>query len=166
MLFAPSVFDLIKDDVTSTCLYRREHGSRRDDLHVRIQRCQRRRKAGLDVLQARIGRRKVLEKESAPNFYYHPISFISFSSVENPANANLLMKGKPIQMLFYSSWMIFQDWINNVLIDSKISYDTLGPKSSIYSKIHILKISFFTKIHIFKISIFTKFTLSKSQFFT
>jgi len=45
----------------------------------------------------------VLEKESAPNFYYHPISFISFSSVENPANANLLMKGKPIQMLFYSS---------------------------------------------------------------
>ena len=40
---------------------------------------------------------------------------------------------------------------------------TLGQKSSIYPKIHILKISFFTK---FTISFFTKFTISQFHFFT
>ena len=43
---------------------------------------------------------------------------------------------------------------------------TLGQKSSIYPKIHILKISFFTKftISIFKSSFFTKITFSKYHF--
>ena len=43
------------------------------------------------------------------------------------------------------------------------AYSTLGQKSSIYPKIHILKITLH-KIYIFNISFFTKFTFSKSQF--
>ena len=41
---------------------------------------------------------------------------------------------------------------------------TLGQKSTIYPRIHILKISFYKKNLIFKVSFYTKFTISKSHF--
>ena len=50
--------------------FRREHGSRRNDLHVGIQECWWRRKAGLDVFQTRVGRNQVLKRPTKNKPFY------------------------------------------------------------------------------------------------
>ena len=52
----------------------------------------------------------------------------------------------------------------NNIGDEKINQGTLGQKSSIYPKIHTLKISLFTKFTFSKSQFFTKFTFLKSYF--
>ena len=62
---------------------------------------------------------------------------------------------------------IMWDWSSKPNIPCKyVICFILGPKSSIYPKIHIFKILFLAKIqiHIFNVSFFTKFTFSKSLF--